>query len=214
VTTRAYLIDRDGVLNRGTGSPLRPAAVRWLEALGARGIPFLVATNHSTSSPAVELTDGAEADTVLLAFDRTMSYSALSVAITAVHEHGAHLIALHENRIFRDAEGRLEPGLGAWLRAIEYATGVEALVVGKPSAAYYRAALDRLGTAAQETTMISDDPFGDLAGAKALGMRTVFVLSGKYADPGILASPALAARPDQVVAVIEALPAGDPTAET
>jgi 4-nitrophenyl phosphatase len=168
----------------------------------------------STSSPAVELTGDAEADTVLLAFDRSMSYSALSVAISAVHDHGARLIALHENRIFRDAAGRLEPGLGAWVRAIEYATGSEALVVGKPSTAYYRAALDRLGVAAAETTMISDDPFGDPAGAKVLGMRTVFVLSGKYADRGILASPALAVQPDQVAAATETLPAGEPTAET
>ena len=30
-------------------------------------------------------------------------------------------------------------------------------------------------------TIISDDVKGDLVGAKALGMKTVFVLSGKYA---------------------------------
>jgi ribonucleotide monophosphatase NagD (HAD superfamily) len=34
--------------------------------------------------------------------------------------------------------------------------------------------------------MISDDPFSDLVGAKKLGMKTAFVLSGKYRDKDIL----------------------------
>jgi len=147
----------------------------------------------------LELVDGPKADTVLLGFDRRMTYASLSTAITAVFDYGAKLIAVHENHIFRDSEGNLEPGLGAWVRAIEYAAGVRAVIVGKPSHTYYEAALEKLGTRAEETVMISDDPVGDLAGAKEAGLQTVFVLSGKYRDRKILQSPAVRHQPDRVM---------------
>ena len=46
--------------------------------------------------------------------------------------------------------------------------------------------------------MISDDPLSDLAGAKRLGMKTVFVTSGKYKDKEILKSLSEDAQPDWV----------------
>ena len=110
-----------------------------------------------------------EVDTVVFGFDRAMTYEGISKAIEAVFDHGARLVALHENNMFRNPEGHLEPGLGAWVRAVEYATGTTALVIGKPSRAYYETALAKLGTSAQDTTMVSDDPVGDLVGAKRMG---------------------------------------------
>lgn len=96
---------------------------------------------------------------------------------------GAKLIGMHETTLYATG-GKRYPGTGALLRMLSYAASVPYSVIGKPGRPFYEAALGRLQQQAPETvfsdvTMISDDLSGDLAGAKALGMRTVLVLSGK-----------------------------------
>ncbi len=248
----AYLIDRDGVLIYAKdGRPVN-GALEWMKRLAEKGNPFLIATNHTTSSPEegaadlrsmgfpvesrhmhtplsilfqyfeerapgriyargapalldylhsrnLELHDGPEVNTVLLGFDQEMTYEALTTAISAVLDHGAAVIALHENRIYRDASGNVEPGLGAWVRALEYAANCEALVVGKPSGHYYRTGMERMGSQPGNTIMISDDPLGDLFGAVKAGLHTVFVTSGKYPDTDVLSQLEPDLRPDKIL---------------
>lgn len=114
-------------------------------------------------------------------------------------------LALHRNRVFKNA-GRLELGLGAWVAALETASGREALITGKPAPAIFRRALASLGAAPGDVAMVGDDPFADLAPARALGLRTVFVLSGKYADASILDALPADARPDHVIPSLAELP--------
>lgn len=97
---------------------------------------------------------------------------------------GAMLVGMHETTLYAK-HGKRYPGVGAILKMLEYATSVPYKVVGKPSVVFYDEALMRLKQQRAEAvygkiTIISDDAKGDLSGAKALGMKTVFVLSGKY----------------------------------
>ncbi|MDF1876477.1 HAD-IIA family hydrolase [Sulfurimonas sp. SAG-AH-194-L11] len=97
---------------------------------------------------------------------------------------GASLVGMHETSIYAKNSKRY-PGVGAILKLLEFATSVSYKVVGKPSSAFYMQALQELQkqdkSAKFDTiTMISDDVKGDLGGAKELGMRTIFVTSGKY----------------------------------
>ncbi len=97
---------------------------------------------------------------------------------------GAKLIGMHETSIYAKNNKRY-PGVGAVLKLLEFATSVDYDVVGKPSLAFYAEALKRLQTQYADAkyeniTMISDDVKGDLGGAKELGMKTIFVTSGKY----------------------------------
>ena len=94
---------------------------------------------------------------------------------------GASLVGMHETSIYAKNNKRY-PGVGAVLKLLEFATSVSYDVVGKPSDAFYEEALRRLDHNASfsDITMISDDVKGDLGGAKELGMRTIFVTSGKY----------------------------------
>lgn len=57
------------------------------------------------------------------------------------------------------------------LFAAEYGDGT-----GKPAAAAFHAALDRLGTAPQATVFVGDDPDADIAGASAVKMKTIHVI--------------------------------------
>ncbi len=97
---------------------------------------------------------------------------------------GASLVGMHETSIYAKNSKRY-PGVGAVLKLLEFATSVSYDVVGKPSSAFYTKALRELQkqdkTAEFDNiTMISDDVKGDLGGAKELGMKTIFVTSGKY----------------------------------
>ncbi len=98
--------------------------------------------------------------------------------------NGARLVGMHETTLYAKNSKRY-PGVGAILKMLEFATSVSYDVVGKPSVAFYTEALTRLKAQQSDAefehiTIISDDVKGDLVGAKALGMETVFVLSGKY----------------------------------
>jgi NagD protein len=120
--------------------------------------------------------------TVLIASDTAFDATAFASMIEAALK-GAAVVGMHGTSVYAK-NGRKYPGVGAILAMLAYATSRETRVVGKPSPAFYESALAVLR--AQEATlvwkdvcMISDDAKGDLLGAKALGMQTVLVLSGK-----------------------------------
>lgn len=97
---------------------------------------------------------------------------------------GASLVGMHETSIYAKNSKRY-PGVGAILKLLEFATSTSYTVVGKPSEAFYSEALMMLrrqksDAKFSDVTIISDDVKGDLGGAKELGMKTIFVTSGKY----------------------------------
>ena len=94
---------------------------------------------------------------------------------------GASLVGMHETSIYAKNNKRY-PGVGAVLKLLKFATSVSYAVVGKPSVSFYEEALQKLDADAKfcDITMISDDVKGDLGGAKELGMKSIFVTSGKY----------------------------------
>src|SRR4051794_19491146 len=68
----------------------------------------------------------------------------------------------------------------AFVVALEYAADTEAIVLGKPSTAYFEAALQALDADAGLTWMVGDDIESDIAGAQKHGMRTILVRTGKF----------------------------------
>jgi NagD protein len=94
--------------------------------------------------------------------------------------NGAELIGMHLTTLYAK-NGRRYPGVGAILEMLRLSTGKMPKVVGKPSESFYQKAFAMSDAISyEEIMMISDDVKGDLLGAKALGMETAFVLSGKY----------------------------------
>lgn len=97
---------------------------------------------------------------------------------------GAKLYGMHATSLYVK-DGKRYPGVGAILEMLKFATSKDYEVVGKPSKNFYNKALEKIRKLThknidfKDITIISDDAKGDLAGAKALGMKTVLVLSGK-----------------------------------
>ena len=92
---------------------------------------------------------------------------------------------------------------GAFVAGLEYATGVEATVLGKPSPQYFAAALDALGAEPELTWLVGDDAEADVRAAQLFGMRTALVRTGKF-RPDTLER--LDVTPDVVLSSIADLP--------
>ncbi len=113
---------------------------------------------------------------VVVGIDRNLTYDKLSRA-TLLIRSGVPFIGTNPDRTFPVPEG-LVPGAGAILAALETATSVTPLIMGKPSPAMYQVALERLGTPPSETLVVGDRLETDIAGAQGIGCRTALVLSG------------------------------------
>jgi phospholysine phosphohistidine inorganic pyrophosphate phosphatase len=91
----------------------------------------------------------------------------------------APLVALGMTRYWR-AEDGLRLDAGGFVRALEYAAGRTAVVVGKPDATFYGAAVAALRLSADEVVMIGDDIHTDVEGAQQAGLTGVLVRTGKF----------------------------------
>ncbi|MCR8547936.1 TIGR01458 family HAD-type hydrolase [Salipiger sp. P9] len=108
------------------------------------------------------------------------SYTRLNAAFRVL-ETGAPFLALAANRVFRDADGQLSLDAGAFVRALEYASGTPAEVLGKPAPAFFRAGCESMGLAPSEVAMVGDDAESDVAGALTAGLGQAFLVeTGKY----------------------------------
>lgn len=96
-----------------------------------------------------------------------------------MHESRPVLVALGMTRYWR-AEDGLRLDTAPFVVALEHATSRKAIVLGKPAAAFFEAALKQLGTSISETIMIGDDIRGDIEGAQKLGIRGLLVKTGKF----------------------------------
>ncbi|MFJ9714506.1 HAD-IIA family hydrolase [Streptomyces sp. NPDC101213] len=116
---------------------------------------------------------------------------------------GARLVAMHRNLYWRtDAGLRLDAG--AFLAGLEAAARVTAEVTGKPSPAFFAAALGRLGAGAGEALMVGDDVESDVLAAQRAGIGGVLVRTGKFLPEALAAADG---APDHVVDSFADLPA-------
>jgi HAD superfamily hydrolase (TIGR01458 family) len=114
--------------------------------------------------------------------------------------NGAELVALQHNRYWRRADG-LALDVGAYAAALEYATGLESVVVGKPARAFFLAAMSDMGL--EHGVMVGDDLEADVVGAISAGLAGVLVRTGKYRLDALEAS---AVAPTAVVDSIGDVP--------
>src|SRR5206468_7452167 len=166
-----------------------------------------------TMAAIVEDLDGGElvgwnADAVLVGgadetdeTGRVFSYTNLARAFHEL-EDGAELYCLHRNRWWQTKHGPLLDA-GVFVAGLEYAAATHATVLGKPSSAYFEAALEALDADAKQAWMVGDDIESDVRGAQQHGMRPVLVRTGKFRPDAVEAS---GVRPDGIVSSLAFLP--------
>ena len=132
---------------------------------------------------------------------RVFSYMNLARAFSEL-QGGADLYSLHKNRWWQTSRGPLLDA-GAFVAGLEFAADIEATVLGKPSAAYFEAALAALDADAELAWMVGDDIDADIRGAHAFGLKTVLVRTGKFRPDDLERSRI---QPDMVLSSIADLP--------
>jgi HAD superfamily hydrolase (TIGR01458 family) len=111
------------------------------------------------------------------------------------------LIALGMSRYAQGSDG-LVLDVAPFIKALEHASGCEAVVMGKPARAFFDAAVHKLGTSPAQTVMIGDDIHGDVGGAQAAGLAGILVRTGKF-RPNDLEGEI---RPDAILDSVADLP--------
>jgi phospholysine phosphohistidine inorganic pyrophosphate phosphatase len=129
------------------------------------------------------------------------SYAMLQEAFEYVMA-GAAMIALSRDRYWLRDE-KLALDAGPFVAGLEFAVGREALVAGKPSVAFYTAALRSMGLdAGKSVAMVGDDLWSDVQGAQRAGLSGWLVRTGKYRESALAASGIM---PDRILDSVAAL---------
>src|SRR5712671_593692 len=145
--------------------------------------------------------DGWEAagrpDAVVVGLDPQLTYRRLAVAADCVRA-GARFIATNRDPVY-PTERAIRPGAGAVVAAVEAATGVVPISIGKPEPYLLEEAARAVGRDAREAIMIGDGLGTDIAAAHAVGARSVLMLTGVSTRAELDALPATD-RPTAVAA--------------
>jgi 4-nitrophenyl phosphatase len=120
----------------------------------------------------VSVKDYRRATVVAVGNDFDLTYERLTAAARACAA-GAPLVTPNVDPRLPLEGGEFLPGCGAIVEAVAVAAGVRPVVVGKPEPPLFRIALERLGLLAAEAAMVGDSVRADIAGARAVGLRTV-----------------------------------------
>jgi HAD superfamily hydrolase (TIGR01458 family) len=133
---------------------------------------------------------GEQADAVLVGgvdetpeTNRVFSYMNLARAFSEL-DAGAELYCLHRNRWWETSRGAMLDS-GAFVAGLEYAAEVVATVLGKPSPAYFGAALEALDADPDQAWIVGDDLESDVAGGQQAGLHTVLVRTGKFREDAL-----------------------------
>ena len=187
----------------------RLPAVRRVLALGAAGLDRelrdvgleVVSAGHVAERMAKEGLDGWAAaghpDAVVAGLDPQLTYMRLAAAADCVRA-GARFIATNRDPIYPTERG-LRPGAGSVIAAIEVASGVAPLVIGKPEPLLMAEAARAGGADPRDAVVIGDGLITDIAAARAIGARSVLMLTGVSTQAQVDALPP-ADRPTVVVA--------------
>jgi HAD superfamily hydrolase (TIGR01458 family) len=185
---------------------LTPAAlaVRHCRERGYRSVRLLVGVGLREDLVGLaDAPDGAAVDAVVLGdLGDAFTAEVLNDAFRLLMD-GAELVALQHNRYWRRGDG-LALDVGAYSAALEYASGVDAAVVGKPAQEFFTAALAELESRPETALMVGDDIEADVGGALAASLQAVLVRTGKYREDELASS---GVTPTRVVDSIADLPA-------
>jgi glycerol 3-phosphatase-2 len=115
-------------------------------------------------------------DAVVVGLDPQLTYLRLAAAADAIRA-GARFVATNRDPVFPTEHG-LRPGAGSVVAAIEAASGTAPLVIGKPGPHLLREAAAAVGRTVEEAVVIGDGIRTDVAAARAVGARSVLMLTG------------------------------------
>ncbi len=170
------------------------AAAAWLATEGIRRIALYVPDSTLEDFAAFDRVRDEPEAVVVGDLGPGWSFERLNAAFRQLLG-GARLVALQRNRYWLTPDG-LTIDAGAFVAALEYAASAEAVVVGKPSAEFFRLAAASLPPGETSALVVGDDVETDIAGAHAAGLPAALVRTGKFREETLAAA---AEKPELVL---------------
>lgn len=166
------------------------AACHWLQEHDQGSVALFVPKATGNEFDDLDIVDWQTTDTVgaivIGDLGSAWDFSTLNTAFRLLmHQPRPHLVALGLTRYWQ-AEDGLRLDTGPFVKALEYASGQEAVVLGKPAKPFFTTALQLLGLSASNTLMIGDDIRGDIDAAQQCDIAGLLVRTGKFRPPDLL----------------------------
>lgn len=162
------------------------AAGEWLRARGASA--HLLVSDATRSDFDSISTNDINPDAVVIGdLGTDWTFERLNRAFRLVHG-GADLVALGRTRYWQTDSG-LQLDVGPFVAALEYATGIEATVIGKPEPQFFLDAVAEVGLAPEAVALVGDDAETDVRAAQRAGLTGVLVRTGKFREADLDGDP-------------------------
>lgn len=115
--------------------------------------------------------------------EKQWNYETLNQIFRLVHA-GSKLIAMQMNKFWNPDGKELCLDAGAFISSIEFAAGVKAELIGKPSPIYFKTALHQLGFPEDSSFfMLGDDLETDISATQSCGGKGILIYTGKTIHP-------------------------------
>jgi len=162
------------------------ATAELLRTFGGVKCHLVVAKDLIEEFNGIEISEKNPDYVVLGDIGNAMNYDLMNKVFKFVMS-GSELISLQKNRFHRDADGlQIDPG--SFVAGLEYSTGKQARIIGKPSRQFFNLAVHDIRVEAgqrwlsAEFAMVGDDIEADIKGAMDAGLIGVLVKTGKHND--------------------------------
>lgn len=116
-------------------------------------------------------------DAVVVGICRSLTYDLLDQAANFVRS-GKPFVATNRDATYPLEKGRIQPGSGAIVAAIEVASGRAPILIGKPEPLLALKAMESAGVKAEETLVVGDRIDTDIVCGQKAGADTFLVLTG------------------------------------
>ncbi|MCK9579456.1 MAG: TIGR01458 family HAD-type hydrolase [Methanoregula sp.] len=158
------------------------AAVAYMKKTGKRNFRLLVTGDVIEDFPKEHHESQDKGSDLVILGDAgdEITYASLNSAFRDLMD-GADLIALERDRYWMATHG-LSLSAGPFVAALEFATGKNAILMGKPSQEFFDLALKDMGLRPDQAVMIGDDIHTDVGGAHGAGLRGILVRTGKFRE--------------------------------
>jgi len=122
------------------------------------------------------VTDAKNVAAVVVGGDPNLTYEKLKTA-TLLIQRGARLIGTNPDVVYPAEEGFI-PETGTTLAALQAATGIQPILIGKPEPHLFDLAVAQLGCAPAHTAVVGDRLETDILGGQRAGLKTILTTTG------------------------------------
>lgn len=185
--TRASYLDKLGQLGfNPQPQEIYSSAIGTAKYLRSQGVQsaFIVAEQglrDTLEEGGIEVVESSP-QVVVAGICRSLTYDLISQAMTHIRG-GARFIATNTDATYPMEGGRLIPGAGAIVSAIQTCSGQEPYVVGKPNPYMIELILKEAGLNPSETLVVGDRYETDIVSGQRAGCPVHLVLTGVTTEP-------------------------------